>query len=1077
MDHPGDHDHPAAVQEAGAHLPFLHITFLNPRFLHRLDQSTTGVVDDFTAAALHALGEVDRAADLARRALLGDLYAEEDLRQWLAALPEGEDDKTHPRAPAQVPALDEDPMRHLFATGPVLDLAAAVARLSVGDAKERKARLAAMTAAVARTARRAAVAADVLAASRRSSELAHRLRACVSGEVDPSRSLVRRSDEIGFRHLALPSLLDVLIRIRDWSKNNAAEVYASLAHPKRVPAATVEREIAADGTTTLRLAPGVADPHFDTLWCGNLALSLKRPSGIPTAILPALRGGRLVVGHHLDDARRETLAAALAADATASPHGWRGGLMERLHAHDLGPPAKAGAAAVVEAAGFAIRRFEVFDRRGTLIGGAGHPPVEVDPGELYRVRWRWVGHGPPVPLSGDMFLAIDSRIWRELVDRSFLRDRFIPIFVVPVHVSMCIRRGLPAAIRIGRRAEGRLSFTVSPPLPEGATLNVREEDEEIVVDVHVPSSASSLTGVATTISVTTGSRRVDIRLDLDVMPDLGRWVRGGNLGVVATHSALLSAPGNLQDVKVICFGYDEEGRDHENKGEYQLWDPVSRTPLVRTGPRPTWTHGHSPFCAGHALLPDGDLLVVGGHIAHDLYDGGPAAKSIHRLRRLPSPEGETDWRHMPQMEDDRWYPTAITLASGRVLILGGSSQFLANPWNGTNEDYELFDPSAERLVEAPFDCVARDSWDWEERSGRAHTSDDDPSMTLRMVGLYSHAHLLPSLTETAPEGFVYVLTEFFARVYEPTTNVILDDPFRTVAGFPITLRIDVGGYRTWHNQGTSVLLPIDVGPDGDVPSVVRILVIGGGEHGNADRDEPARRDAVVLAWVLGAFPTLIEESSFELDSNRFMGDAVLLPTGEILVLNGARVGYTNENRDPVLEPTLIRIDGSASGAAPRFSLKAPLEPRAPDETDRRYHSSAILLPDGAVFVGGSSGGWGDGHFAERFNVDVYEPWYFQCQDRPEIVDTSEEIGYGQDLIVHTTTNHIQPVVILIRFGSATHSLNTDQRMLRIQIRERRERTVVARIPGNRTLVPPGPYLIFVINDAGFPSRGRALRIR
>ena len=68
------------------------------------------------------------------------------------------------------------------------------------------------------------------------------------------------------------------------------------------------------------------------------------------------------------------------------------------------------------------------------------------------------------------------------------------------------------------------------------------------------------------------------------------------------------------------------------------------------------------FCAGHAFLPDGRLLVVGGHES----DGGGIDQAC-----LYDPVEDT-WTPTAPMNNGRWYPTAVTLPDGRVLVMGGS---------------------------------------------------------------------------------------------------------------------------------------------------------------------------------------------------------------------------------------------------------------------------------------------------------------------------------------------------------------------------------------------------------------------
>ena len=78
------------------------------------------------------------------------------------------------------------------------------------------------------------------------------------------------------------------------------------------------------------------------------------------------------------------------------------------------------------------------------------------------------------------------------------------------------------------------------------------------------------------------------------------------------------------------------------------------------------------FCSGHAFLPDGRLLVVGGHFQDS--DGLNQATTY-----TPAPAGSDEpgtWTPIAPMGPGdtlrRWYPTATTLPSGGVLVMSGS---------------------------------------------------------------------------------------------------------------------------------------------------------------------------------------------------------------------------------------------------------------------------------------------------------------------------------------------------------------------------------------------------------------------
>ena len=86
-------------------------------------------------------------------------------------------------------------------------------------------------------------------------------------------------------------------------------------------------------------------------------------------------------------------------------------------------------------------------------------------------------------------------------------------------------------------------------------------------------------------------------------------------------------------------------------------------------PLGTWTeidNQHTNlFCSGHAYLPDGRLLVVGGDLGYDY--GGSADVTIFSTK----PSYAWQRQDGSPMAGGRWYASALTLASGEVLVLGG----------------------------------------------------------------------------------------------------------------------------------------------------------------------------------------------------------------------------------------------------------------------------------------------------------------------------------------------------------------------------------------------------------------------
>lgn len=77
------------------------------------------------------------------------------------------------------------------------------------------------------------------------------------------------------------------------------------------------------------------------------------------------------------------------------------------------------------------------------------------------------------------------------------------------------------------------------------------------------------------------------------------------------------------------------------------------------------------FCSGHSFLPDGRLLVSGGHIRSNV---GPKSTQIFDWRTKK-------WETSPSwdMNQGRWYPTNITLANGDIITVSGDATSAQDP--------------------------------------------------------------------------------------------------------------------------------------------------------------------------------------------------------------------------------------------------------------------------------------------------------------------------------------------------------------------------------------------------------------
>lgn len=138
----------------------------------------------------------------------------------------------------------------------------------------------------------------------------------------------------------------------------------------------------------------------------------------------------------------------------------------------------------------------------------------------------------------------------------------------------------------------------------------------------------------------------------------GLWGPVFPLRNVAAHAAVLPTG------RVLIWG--RRDRPDESLDVHEctpfLWDPATQEQVETPQPRMTDGTKVNLFCAGHAFLPDGRLLVVGGHRADS--DGLDQAVLYDAARNT--------WTPTKRMNNGRWYPTATALPEGGVLVLSGS---------------------------------------------------------------------------------------------------------------------------------------------------------------------------------------------------------------------------------------------------------------------------------------------------------------------------------------------------------------------------------------------------------------------
>ena len=239
----------------------------------------------------------------------------------------------------------------------------------------------------------------------------------------------------------------------------------------------------------------------------------------------------------------------------------------------------------------------------------------------------------------------------------------------------------------------------------------------------------------------------------------------------------------------------------------------------------------------------------------------------------------------------------------------------------------------------------------------------------------------------------------------------------------------------------------------------RILTVGGApayENANATRN-------AYLVDITGAAVSVSKLAPMA--NARAFANAVVLPDGKVMVVGGQNYPVPFSDDTSVLTPEMWD---------PVTKTFTPLAPMA---VPRTYHSVALLLPDGRVFAGG--GGLCGSCPTNHFDGEIFTPPYLLNADgspkpRPTIAAAPASATAGSTISV--TTGQSVAGFSLVRMGSATHTVDTDQRRIPLTINGTTGNTSTVALPADRGVLVPGYYMLFALDAAGVPSVSKIVRI-
>jgi galactose oxidase-like protein/List-Bact-rpt repeat protein len=380
------------------------------------------------------------------------------------------------------------------------------------------------------------------------------------------------------------------------------------------------------------------------------------------------------------------------------------------------------------------------------------------------------------------------------------------------------------------------------------------------------------------------------------------------------------------------------------------------------------------------------------------------------------------------------------LADGRLLVAGGedanlgslnglkqASTFDGSTWSATGSmTYARWYPTLVTLPDGSVVAIA----------GSQAPGTDAPyperyvSGTWRVLTGASYAlglALYPRAFVEPKNGNVFVANEVNPSLYlNPAgTGSWSDGPFR------------VGGDR---NYGAAVMLD------------TKVLYVGGGGQNNCPGSLPkASAEIIDLA---AATPTWTSTGSLSIGRRHL--NATILPDGKVLASGGSsQCGFSNE-----------------AGSVYAAEMWDPADPghwtpMANASVLRVYHSTTALLPDGRVLSTGSGDGGGG---SQQTSYEIYSPPYLFLGPRPTYNLAGSSVHYGVPFTVTTPNASSITKVTIIRHAASTHAFDMGQRLNTLPFQVAADGlSLTVTPPAAGKLAPPGPYMLFILNNRGVPS--------
>lgn len=584
-----------------------------------------------------------------------------------------------------------------------------------------------------------------------------------------------------------------------------------------------------------------------------------------------------------------------------------------------------------------------------------------------------------------------------------------------------------------------------------------------------------------------------------VRPDAGWWVTPIHVNLLADGNVVVSGWSRPKDSN--C--QDHEGRLNGTSfilkpNDLDVAEPtqLSVQPLDEQPRLP----GDVLYCSGHAPLPDGRILYMGG--ARYAYLGDVEYPNAFNQREYglpyariydpktstfsvvaqnnpgdPEPADAAQWTQEPNHPNEpnippptptgglpyepgmMWYPTNTRLPGGKVLTNGGYMRwidmFSPKKWSYLNRSVTMFDPT---LLD-----TGADPWSvWVHHK-----------FAPREVGIdtfdYPRVFLLP--TPVTVNGIAREVAIYGGLAYDPNDQGY--QPGLTFLSLDPAVPEDQRFASTAHSRRPN-------GGNGNAGKLIEttstmletgeIVIMGGGNDGQKEGQRIDIYNPYTDQW-----------TSIDSQVTRHKGASVLLPDGTILFANGEIFYDVNKNVGDRRQPTIFD---------PKTGSVKTLAAWPNDNSMRGYHNVALLLKDGRVLIGGGriydkinnnaqEGAYRIG--CERPELRLFSPPYLHLGARPVIVgnDAAIEIKAGGEPFTvefDGPAPRAERGVAMMALGAFTHSFDQNQRYIHLDFTVVDEHKVLISPPKDHQIAPEGEYNLFLVSNEGVPSVGHSLKV-